>query len=338
MWHFTPSLPPQSVIDNWSNVWQMAMHIILVLPQNMLKRCRLCHAETLPWMFSVHCEMNHNKETTSKKNTSSAYYYFFFVIVFLHAQCGWPVWIYNVELEQVPVTAYLAPSTWPSKAYRYLRWINCSCMPAPPAFLLRVVRARAMTCDTFFKWRFALICDRSSAMGRWSRMFFLFFVFIFYCRSHNESGPLEPLPPSPTWKFFRLSVLCKLLRWPVCVFVCLFYIKVKGKSIGGQTGKDCLLTWAGGVKVIDRWDQIGDLSIRKHCIYNHLHHARDPTHVLSFYRPSSNKRKLFFLQGSLQFTTGAAKKQNGSRSTIASESYMKKTQESSLVAEISDIE
>ena len=43
----------ESVIDNGSNVWLMAMHIILVLPLNMPKQWRLSHAGTLPWRFSV---------------------------------------------------------------------------------------------------------------------------------------------------------------------------------------------------------------------------------------------------------------------------------------------
>ena len=54
-------LPPssnESVIDNGSNVWQMAMPIILVLSHNLSKQCLLSHAGTLPWRFSVHCKMN----------------------------------------------------------------------------------------------------------------------------------------------------------------------------------------------------------------------------------------------------------------------------------------
>ena len=43
----------------------------------------------------------------------------------------------------------------------------------------------------------------------------------------------------------------------------------KGKGIlfnaGGQTGKDCLLTWADGVKVADRRDRTCNLSLRKRC-------------------------------------------------------------------------
>ena len=36
-------------------------------------------------------------------------------------------------------------------------------------------------------------------------------------------------------------------------------------NVGGQTGKDCLLTWADGVKVADRRDQTRNLSLRKRC-------------------------------------------------------------------------
>ena len=46
--------------------------------------------------------------------------------------------------------------------------------------------------------------------------FFFFFFFFFFCRSHNESG-LNPLPP--IWKFFRLSAMCELLRWPLIAFL-----------------------------------------------------------------------------------------------------------------------
>ena len=48
----------------------------------------------------------------------------------------------------------------------------------------------------------------------------------------------------------------------------------KGKGIlfnvGGQTGKDCLLTWVDGVKVADRRDRTRNLSLRKRRT-NHLH-------------------------------------------------------------------
>ena len=34
-------------------------------------------------------------------------------------------------------------------------------------------------------------------------------------------------------------------------------------NVGGQTGKDCLLTWADGVEVADRRDRTRNLSLRK---------------------------------------------------------------------------
>ena len=36
-------------------------------------------------------------------------------------------------------------------------------------------------------------------------------------------------------------------------------------NVDGQTGKDCLLTWADGVKVADRRDRTRNLSLRKRC-------------------------------------------------------------------------
>ena len=157
-------LPPSSnenVIDNGSNVWQMAMHIILVLSHNLLKHCCLSHAGMLPWRFSVHCEMN--KETISNSRTKK------------------PIDICDES-------------------------IAAACMHLPP-FLLGLVWDRAMTCDTLLE-----ICSYLQAPQRDRSTVALSFFFFFYCRSHNESGP-NPLPP--IWKFFRLSAMCGLLRWPV---------------------------------------------------------------------------------------------------------------------------
>ena len=71
-------LPPssnESVIDSGSNVWQMAVHMILVLPHNLPKQCRLSHAGMLPWRFSIHCEMN--KKTISNSRTKIRFLLFF---------------------------------------------------------------------------------------------------------------------------------------------------------------------------------------------------------------------------------------------------------------------
>ena len=81
-------LPPssnESVIDNGSIVWQMAMHIILILPNNLSKQCRRSHAGTLPWRFSVHAliaKMNKGKISNSRKR----YDFYFNLFLFLHVQ------------------------------------------------------------------------------------------------------------------------------------------------------------------------------------------------------------------------------------------------------------
>ena len=46
-------------------------------------------------------------------------------------------------------------------------------------------------------------------------------------------------------------------------------------NVGGQTGKDCLLTWADGVKVADRRDRTRNLSFRKRCT-NHCTTGIEP--------------------------------------------------------------
>ena len=103
------------------------------------------------------------------------------------------------------------PSTWPSKANQFMRWIDCSRMHAPSAFF-------AWTClrsrNDLRHFILLEICSYLQAPQRDQLMvaFFFFFFFFFYCRSHNESGP-NPLPP--IWKFFRLSAMCELLRWPL---------------------------------------------------------------------------------------------------------------------------
>ena len=70
-----------------------------------------------------------------------------------------------------------------------------------------------------------------------SRFFPLFppFFFFKYCRSHNESSP-NPLPP--IWKFFRLSAMCELLRWPLrpLFFISLFLV-TSARSFGGNSKK-----------------------------------------------------------------------------------------------------
>ena len=42
-------------------------------------------------------------------------------------------------------------------------------------------------------------------------------------------------------------------------------VKVSFFNVGVLTGKDCLLTWANGVKVADRRDRTRSLSLQKRC-------------------------------------------------------------------------
>ena len=66
--------------------------------------------------------------------------------------------------------------------------------------------------------------------------------------------------------------LCACVCVCVCVCVCICACEVKVKVlfiVGGQTGKDCFLTWADGVKVADPRDRTRTLALRKrstnHC-------------------------------------------------------------------------
>ena len=83
-----------------------------------------------------------------------------------------------------------APSTWPSKANRYLLWIVCSCMHAPPAFF-------AWTCSRSRNYLRHFIGDfllTASAAARLvdNRAFFLFF---FFTVDHTTNRVLTPYLP-----------------------------------------------------------------------------------------------------------------------------------------------
>ena len=129
----------------------------------------------------------------------------------------------SIELKRMPVMHYyLAPSTWPSKANRWdQRWICTSCL-----FCLELFEIAQWLAT--LNWRFALICNRRSAIGRRSR-FFSFFFFFTVDRTTNQvqtpSLPYEssfvcprcanfwddPLPSDPrkTW----LGRFCKTKFW-----------------------------------------------------------------------------------------------------------------------------
>ena len=181
-------LPPssnESVIDNGRNVWQMATHIILVLPNNLLKQCRLSLAGTLPWRFSVHCEIN--KETISKQWKKIRFLLFF---LFLHAQQQ--KWVAGVDECRTEADASHSLPIWRLQPGLQKPIDDISDGSAPPAFF-------AWTClrsrNDFQHFIGDLLLSASAAVrlvdGRALSFLFLFF---FYCRSHNESGP-NPLPP-----------------------------------------------------------------------------------------------------------------------------------------------
>ena len=153
----------------------------------------------------------------SKKNTSSTCSFLF---LFLHADiaqkrpAGVDIPILSVELERVPTSAfnsYKAQSTSANdrRLHARTRWLpwrseNDSqhfrdmTLQAPPPFFY----------FNFFFWGDEERKARKRGRTSWESGTRRFFC----CRSHNESGP-NPLPP--IWKFFRLSAMCEILRWPL---------------------------------------------------------------------------------------------------------------------------
>ena len=132
-----------------------------------------------------------NKETISNSRRKVRFLLLFFFFCALKSER--PVQICCVELERVPVSviAYFAPS----KANRYLRWIDCSraCTSCPfSSFcldLFEIAQRLATLCR-----RFALICKPHSAIGRrW--FFFFFFFFSFFLLSIAQQIGSKP-PPS----------------------------------------------------------------------------------------------------------------------------------------------
>ena len=113
------------------------------------------------------------------------YNFYLFFSVFLHAQkrtAGVDLQCWTGGLvEQVSVNAYLAPSiiTWPSKANRYLRWIDCSRMHAPPAFFARTCLRSRNDLRQFNLLEICSQCKHHSAISRAFLSFFFFFFFFF---------------------------------------------------------------------------------------------------------------------------------------------------------------
>ena len=162
---------------------------ILVLPHNLSKQCILSHAGTLPWRFSVHCEMNMETIVHSRRTIR----FLLFFLSFLHAQkrtAGVDL-CHSVELQRVPVIAYLAPSinlAFKSQSISAMDWY--SRMHAPPRLLLGLVRDRAMTWDTLLE--ICSLCKHRSAIGRTFFPFFLFFFFLLLLSIAQRIGSKPP--------------------------------------------------------------------------------------------------------------------------------------------------
>ena len=120
------------------------------------------------------------------------------------------------------------------------------------------------------------------------------FYFIFVIMFPSPSLSSSPLPLSSIYLLYYLYLILLFVlgffvlvypsSWCLCSVstTCrLFHCsKGKGKGIlfyfGGQTGKDCLLTWADAVKVADRRDRTRNLSLRKRC----TNHCTTEPHTL----------------------------------------------------------
>ena len=169
-------LPPssnESVIDNGRSVWQMAMHIILVLPHSLPKQCRLSHVRRGA-SLKVQCPLR-NEQGDMHEPRRKHDFLAFSERSKAGGRCRSPV---SGELEQVPVSAF---KSQPISVVDHLQLHACtSCL-----FCLDLFRLATLY------WRFPFNnCKRRNVTGQRSCFFFSFF----YCRSHNESGP-DPLPP-----------------------------------------------------------------------------------------------------------------------------------------------
>ena len=168
------------------------------------KQCRLSlsHVGTLPWRFSVHCEMN--KEIILKKIKQFLLWFFFFCTL----KSGRRVLICSVQLEQVPVTAYLAPSTWPSiiSAIKRLQPHVCtSRLFCLDLFEIAQWLATLLLEISFYLQALQLICRRSHLL------FFSFFLFFLLTIAQQNGSK----PPHSHMKVLSFAAMYKLFRWPL---------------------------------------------------------------------------------------------------------------------------
>ena len=138
-------LPPssnESVIDNGRSVWQMALHIILVLPHSLPKQCRLSHVRRDASLKVQRPLWNEQGDMLEPRRKTR---------LFVHAQ----KWATGVDLQC---------RTGASSCQRLQPGLQkpidicggsfaAACMHLLP-FLLGLVQGRAITCDTLFEISF----------------------------------------------------------------------------------------------------------------------------------------------------------------------------------------
>ena len=165
------------------------MHSFFATTCSNMYMNNVCRAGTFPWGFSVYCEMSKKTNSNSQKRIQ-----FLCMLFFSFSTCskagGWPYSVSNwSECLSAP-----SSSTWPSKAQ------STSAIDRPRLHVCTDCLGDRKSARNPF-WRFDLQALQRECV----------FFFFFCCRLHNKSGP----NPSPIWKFFRLSAMCEILRWPL---------------------------------------------------------------------------------------------------------------------------
>ena len=120
-------------------------------------------------------------------------------------------------------------------------WSECLPAPSKAHLTSAIDRPRSHVCTHCLGDR--RITTRNTFLEIWpcklrslsAFIIIIIIIIFFYRRSHNELGS-NPLPP--IWKFFRLSAMCEILRWPLKPIEILWY-RSKG-SLDTYCDKVCL--------------------------------------------------------------------------------------------------